>query len=393
MNSSSGALRRLVIRLSAIVLGIGSAVAQSDEPDPLPEDVLLLPEMQELLDELRPDAWQTMAGVSAAWGRRDNPGLSTLEAKAANFGQLRVEGFARRQTTHFEVRAMVDGQQRWYGDHPVVDDDALWFGRGEVRWRPWTWWEWIPSVQGYWQDQVLDLTEDIGMRTVAPVQVIGGDVGLATRLQLPVGFALEGRVRGLRADYRWVPEDYVAVEGRGELSWQKWSWLTLGVSRVETTRDYDFRGEATIGGRIVPDTLLSFEQTGEEARAQVRFDLGGSWRIEGRMSDFTNRDSAAGFYDYDRDRWSAAMEWRRGAWEVQGRYERSEASYLVQTVGAGLTPDPREQQDTLWEVELRRSFGEHWEGVARYEFDESLSNDLDSSYTDRTMWVGVGYLF
>ena len=357
-----------------------------DEAD-LPEDLAAM------LDDLRPDAWSTLGGVSAAWGQRDNPGLSTVAPESAGFGQVRVEGFAVRETARWDVITMVDGQTRWYDSHPTIDDESTWFARGETRVRPWGWLELSGTVQGYWQDQVIDLTQDIGARTVAALQVAGGDAGLAARVRLPGGFALEGRLREMRADYRGVAEDYWAQERRAELSWSRWSWLTLTAARLETDRDYDFRGEATTGGRILADTHLGFAQEGEEARAKLEFRIAGRWRLEGRLSTLANRDGASGFYDYDRDRWAVDLSWTRGDWELRGHLERSDLRYGLQTVGAGLTPAPRTQRDQSWDVELRRQWGEHWEFFGTYARDESLSNDVDASYTDRTLSVGVGFLF
>lgn len=391
-------LRLLGYRLRGIVLTcvLTSAVLAEDDTatDDTATDPAALPaELEALLEAMQPGAWQTLAGVSAAWGQRDNPGLSPLAPESANFGQLGLEGFTRRESEHFDTLVMLDGRARWYDGHTAVDDESSWFGRGELRGRPWSWLQLHTSVQGYWLDQVIDLTEDIGERTVAAVKVAGGDLGFDVRLQLPAGFAVQGGMRGRRADYQGVGEDHVAREVRVEATWSPWTWLELAAATVSTDRDYDFRGEATIGGRIIEDTVLSFVQEGEEARVKLRFETVGDWTLEGRWSTLDNRDGAAGFYDYDRDRWSVEVGWTRGAWELRGRYERSDIGYLVQTVGAGLAPDPRTQRDTFWEVELRRAVAEDWEVFGSYQRDESMSNEVDASYTDRTAWAGVGYLF
>ena len=383
------AARRL---LAALFVTVAPIRAQ-DEAEPFLAEEELPADLAAMLDDLRPDAWRTLGGVSVAWGQRDNPGLGTIDPVSAWFGQTRLEGFVVRETERWDVLGMVDGQMRWYDGHPTVDDDSMWFARGELRGRPWSWLELSATLQGYWQDQVIDLTEDIGVRTVAALQVAGGDAGLGAKVRLPGGLALEGRVREMRADYQGVAEDYLAQELRAELSWSAWSWLTLSAARFEAQRDYDFRGEATVGGRIIQDTMLGYAQVGEEARLKLDFQRGGRWRLEGRLGTFSNRDEASGFYDYDRDFWTLDLSWTRNDWEIRGRFERSDIAYRLQTVGAGLTPDPRTQNDESWEVEVRRQWGEHWELFGTYSRDESLSNDLDSSYTDRTVWAGVGYLF
>ncbi len=378
------------------LLLVATLSGQAQETDDLAlaaaEDELT-PELAALLDDLRPGAWQTLAGVSAAWGQRSNPGLSTIAAESATFGQLGLEGFALRESERFDALALLDGYARWYDGHPAVDDEQAWFGRGEARWRPWAWVQASGSLQGYWQDQVLDITESIGARTVVPVKVAGGDLGGQLRLQLPWGFAVQGGAKARRADYQEVPEDHAAREWRGELIWSPAAWLEFAGAQVSAARDYDFRGEATTGGRILEDTRLGFDQTGTEARARVRFVAAGRWTLEGRWGTLENRDGTSGFYDYDRDRWSLDVEWAWRNWTVRGRTERSEVTYLVQTVGAGLTPDPRTQQDTVWEAELRRGLGERWEVFGQFQHDESLSNETDASYTDEMVWFGLNRLF
>lgn len=384
--------------VAAALLGASALWAQDEAPaDELTwdaaDEAALEAELEALLDDLQPGAWQVLGGVSAAWGQRENPGLSTVLPESANFGEVGLEAFARRESARWDSLFMLDGRTRWYDGHPVIDDEAAWFGRGELRVRPLSWLQLGVSSQGYWQDQVLDLTETIGARTVAPLQVTGGDVGSALRLSLPWGFAIEGGGRLLRADYEGVPEDYDAQEWRGELSWTPWSWLELVGATTSTERDYDYRREATVGGRLLDDTILGLQQDGLEARVRVRFTAVGTWRMEGRWSELENRDGASGFYDYDRDRWSAELGWSFGDWRLQGRYERSDLDYLVQTVGAGLTPEARTQADRFWEIEARRTVGEHWEVFGRWEQDDSRSNEIDASYTDETVKLGVNYLF
>ncbi len=356
--------------------------------DALPDDLRVL------LEEMKPGAWQTLLTTSAALGYRENVGLNPVVPEAASFGQLRIEALAMRQPAGgWEWTAILDGQARWYDDNPVTDDEHFWFGRGEVGWTPWAPLRFALTAQGFWQDQVIDLTESIGVRTVADLQVAGGEAGAGMRLSLWGGFSVEGTASFSRIDYRGVAEDHVGWIRKGELVWSPAAWLTLGVGMGDTERDYDFRGEATKGGRVIADTILAYDQLNEQARMTLKWDKAGDWELEVKGSRFENRDGASGFYDYDRERWDATLSWEIARWEFRVDWEQQDIAYLWQTVGAGLTPAGRQQVDKTWEVDVAYRWGNHWEIFGQFSTDRSFSNEVDSSYQDRTFLLGSAFTF
>ena len=354
----------------------------------LPEDLRLL------LEEMEPGAWQTLLTVSTALGYRDNVGLSSVVPVADSFGQARLEGLAMRQPLNgWEWLAIVDGQSRWYADNPVTEDEHFWFGRGQVRWSPWSPLKFTAAVQGFWQDRVIDLTEGIGARTVAALQVWGGEGSFGTRVDFWGGFGVDATLVATRLDYRGVGEDYEALRYQGEFFWTAGEWLTLAVGGQAADRDYDFRRETTKGGRLLDDTLLAYGQETEYARLRLNWTRGGDWELELKGSRFENRDGASGFYDYDRERWSGALVWELARWEIRGEWEEQDVAYTLQTVGAGINPDARLQEDRSWMAEVHYRWGDHWEVFGEILVDRSLSNGVDASYRDRTVVVGAAYTF
>jgi hypothetical protein len=354
----------------------------------LPEDLRLL------LEEMNPKAWQSLFTVSSALGYRENVGLNSVAPIADSFGQLQVEALAIRQPQNgWEWSAILDGHARWYEGNPIADDEHFWFGRGEVGWTPWAPLRIAARVHGFWQDQVIDLTEGYGARTVASLKVAGGEAGASMRWSLWGGFSLEATSSFSRIDYQGVAEDNVVWGHKGELVWSPAPWLAMGVGMGDAVRDYDFRGEATSGGRIITDTILAYDQLNEQARLTLKWDARGDWKLEAKGSMFENRDGSSGFYDYDRERWGGTLSWELFDWEFRVDGEQQTLAYLKQTVGAGLTPAGREQEDQTWEVEAIYRWGEHWEVFGRFSADRSVSNEVESSYRDRTVMLGAGFTF
>lgn len=377
--------------------------ADDDALDSLLDELLGLPselteelpeELQALLAEMEPGAWQTLLTISPALGYRDNVGLSSVAPEADSFGQMRVEGLVMRQPVNgWQWLGILDGQSRWYQDNPITEDEHFWFARGEGRWTPWEPLRFTGAVQGFWQDQVIDLTEGIGARTVADLQVAGGEASFGARLNLGGGFMIEATTKGTRLDYRGAAEDYEALKHKAELAWSRWESLTLAVGGSDATRDYDFRNETTKGGRLLEDTILGYAQATEYARVELEWSWAGDWEIEIEGSRFENRDEASGFYDYDRERWNASLGWEWGHWTIRGEWEEQEVSYTLQTVGAGLTPEGRTQTDVNWRGEVRYWWGDHWEVFGEILVDRSLSNEVDASYRDRAVLIGAAFTF
>ena len=392
----------LVISLGSPVLRGQQNSADSSllkELRDLPEDIQseLPDELRELFEDFEISAWQTTVTLKSLLGYRENLGLSPVSPEAALFGELRAESFVwwTPDDSSWEALAMLDGQVRRYEKNQAGDTEQTWFSHAELRWSPWSRLRVSGRIQGYFQDEVLDLSVSASQRTILPVKVWGGMSDLETQLQLWGGFSIRGRARLQRADYKDVSEDNVATEFRGELGWKPVDWISASYGYVSRNRAYDFRNETTLGGRAIADTDLSFSQNEPEARLHIGFRSLGRWRLAGVWSDVENRDEASGFFDYDRERWRGILEWfsPKSKWEVRFEYDVKTTDYLKQTVGSGLTPDARSQDDRRIHLELLHRLSDQWELLAQATDERSESNEIASSYRDRTVMAGIGFTF
>jgi hypothetical protein len=355
----------------------------------LPEDV------QGFLDDLGFSPWIPAAGVSLVSGYRDNIGLNSIVPSGAAFGEARLEGLLlwQPEDSPFDARFIADGFYRHYAGNPVSDADQSWYGQAEFRWQPgrrlrlWT------KGQGFYRDEVADLSTTAAQRTVLPVELINGASITGATLQLPLGLEAESRFTLRQANYRLVPEDYRSESWWHGVRLSPVKWFGVDYGRRDRNRDYDARREVTPGGRPIEGSRLSFEQTEEQFAGWAEFDFLGEWSLQADFNRLENRDGTSGFYDYDGESRTVYARWRSpdDTWEFGVEWEESRYDYLNQTVGGGLTPPAREREDRWIRIEAVYRFGFTWELRLETEDLSSASNEVLASYRDRIYWAGLSY--
>lgn len=369
---------------------VGQLLALDEEDRAaLPEDV------QEFLDEFGFSPWIPAFGVSLVPGYRDNIGLSALVPEGAAFGEARLEGLLlwRPEDSPFDAQFLMDGFYRHYASNAVSTADQSWFGQAEFRWQPWSPIRLWTKGQGFYRDEVTDLSTTASERTVLPVEVVNGASITGATLQLPWGFEAESRYTLREANYRLVPEDYRSDSWWHGVRFSPVKWIGAHYGRRDRTRDYAERLAVTPGGRPIEGSQLSFEQVEDEFSLFTEFDLAGEWLLEADFNTLENRDGTSGFYDYDGESWAVYGRWTSpgDTWEFSVEYEESTYDYLNQTVGGGLNPPAREREDRWVRLEMLYRFNRTWE--LRFETEDlvSDSNEIAASYRDRIYWAGLSY--
>lgn len=363
-------LRRLIVSAALLALATGLDGA-ADFPESL--------------------RWTLSGDARVSGGYRDNVLLSAVGSTASNFARVEADVFAWRMpvaTTDFLF--FVSGSETRYFDLPSdAQAERLWLARAEYRYDLGQYFRATLLGETIYQEQVFDLSESLADPFRARLKLHTYSLGPTLHWEIlpPWWFALKAAWQ--RADFRGVPED----------SHEPLAWLRVGrhlgkqhnLSAAYTFRwkDYDTRNAYTIGGRAIAGTELAVTRQEAELRLESTWGAAGAWKSKVFGGRVTNRDSASGYFDFNRWQAGAQLEYVRGRWSGSVRIRGKETRYRVQVVGEGFDPAPRRLHDRDGEVRLARKLGGGLELSAEYQHERSRTNAELASYTVNTWLVGL----
>ncbi len=352
----------------------------------------LPPELRAELEALKLPVWQVGGTVRASAGWRDNVLLSSVDADDRFFlrGQLETFGW-RLPKGDWEWVGFLNGDVTRYLDPPSeIAGEQEWFAHAEVRWQPRPAVRATLTTQGYFQDQVFDLSATEAERLVARLRVQGAMAGGEVRVSPSSVISLTAFGQGHRSDYREFQEDFDEGKVGGRLVWTPSGGVTLTASLLSRRRDYAERPEYTAGGRALTGTLLSLTQQEVELKAQFSR---GSWSTSLVVLGLENRDDASGYFDYDERRARLALAWKKERWRLSLEGAGVRYLYRVQTVGTGFDPPRRRREDAEVSMRAERSVRERWTLFAEGRWERSRSNEENASYATKALLAGAAFAF
>jgi len=348
-------------------------------------------ELQAALDALPRSLWVPSADVRTSVGWRDNLLLSAFAPIARPFGRAEIDAMLLRPMRHaWEFVAFVNADVlRYFSPPDESGGEQQWSFHAETRWQP------LPPVRlalkatGYLRDMVIDLSETEAARVVAPTRVRGGVVAAVTRLTLPAGFSFEPMAQLRRTDYRDYPGDYDEPRLGARIEWSRSDKLAVSAAWFEAHRRYRERAGYTASGRELPGTRLRFRVCDAELKLRTGWHAAGAWELAASAGRMENRDEASGYFNYDQKRARLELGWHRAAWRVDFDAETKHLVFLVQTVGAGLTPPARRADDHDATLRLQRELTGGWAVFLEHHWERSRSNLVEFSYRANTVLAGV----
>jgi hypothetical protein len=342
--------------------------------------------------------WDFGFGLRVAAGYKDNVLLTDRTAAAESSVLLRAElevfGWRLPQGDSLvDWTLLLTGIETTY---PGVDGDGreerVWLAQAEVRYGFGDAFHLRSAVQGYWQDQVLDLSslEAEGLRQRLQVGGVAAQAGGRWEFRPP--WWTEAEVRAKRDTFRAVREDHDEWGGGARLGRHfadRRQALSLGATARR--RDYAERNQVTVGGRPLPGTRLTFDQSEVEARLVSEWGRQRHWTSTLRSGLLRNRDNGTGFYDFDTTRHGAKLVWSSAPWRLEVDVQHRRYTYLVQLAGTGFDPPPRRRQDTFGLLRLERRWNRSLGFFAEFGHDRSRSNDLAGDYDATTLFGGFSW--
>lgn len=387
-------LPRFICRALLLPIGLAGLRAEALPPPPVsaaPATTRALsPELQAELDALRRGAWHPSLTARTSLGWRDNLLLSPFTPIERGFARAEIDALMLRpMRNRWEWVSFLNGDVlRYFAPPPETRGEQQWSLHAEGRWQPVDQARLSLKGAGYFRDMVIDLSETEARRVVAPTRVRGGYAIAATRLTFGK-LQIEPSVQAKRTDYQKYAGDFDEVRTGGRVEWRQSEALAITAAWFDSRRDYDQRTEYSASGRVVPGTHLSFQQRDGELKVRTGWSMGGRWTIAATGGRMENRDGASGYFDYDQKRGRLEVGWHRGAWELRLDGESRRMDYLLQTVGAGIAPPPRINEDHEATLRVEHELDSRWTLFGEHRWERSRSNEIEFSYRANTVLAGV----
>lgn len=334
-------------------------------------------------------------GLRGAAGYKDNVLLTETGKIQSSFIRADFDAFLWRPPEFLtDVYWALTGSETLYLDAPSdAREERVWMTQAEWRYSIGTYFKAGLSVQGYHQDQVIDLsTSEIGTFR-ARLKVSGITAGPNLRWEIRDPWWFEVSAAWKIETYKGAPEDFDEPGFTIRIGRKLGASHDLSVAWTGRKRDYDERNAFTIGGRPLPGTTLETEWSGGELRLVSKWNKSGSLSSTMKLAADRLRDSAFGYFDYDHWQAEAEARWKNEAWDVRAKATHGVHDYLIQVSGTGFDPAPREIEQTSLSLSAERRLSERWMLFAEVSSERNETNDPGGDYRVNTGFAGLSLEF
>jgi hypothetical protein len=332
-------------------------------------------------------------GLRGSAGFKDNVLLTETGRIESAFLRAEADVFVWRPPAALtDMYWALTGSETRYFDAPGdARHERVWLTQAELRYAIGTYFKTGLTIQGYHQDQVIDLSTSEAATFRARLKVYGVFAGPNLRWEIRDPWWFEVSAAWKLETYDGADADYnepgtVLRLGRkiGKRHDASMAWLWR-------ERDYRDRNAYTIGGRPLPGTSLSTRWHQGELRLVSKWSP--VWSTTLKLAGDRLRDSASGYFDYDHWRADIDLAWRRDPWKVRLTASRGVYEYRVQVAGTGFDPPPREIRQSRFAVTAERRVTEKLSVFAEAELERFNTNETGGSYRLNTALAGLAYDF
>lgn len=369
-------------RLLAVALALTARAANGEDDAAVPAG---------LMDDLL--GTTVSVGLRGSAGFKDNVLLTETGRIESAFLRAEADVFVWRPPAGLtDLYWALSGSETRFLDAP---DDArherVWMTQGELRYAIGTFFKAGFTVQGYHQDQVLDLSAGEAATFRARLKVYGASAGPNLRWEIRNPWWFEVSTAWKLETYDGADADYDEPGTVLRLGRKLGKRHDASVAWLWRERDYRDRNAYTIGGRPLPGTSLTTRWHQGELRLVSKWSP--AWSTTLKLAGDRHRDSASGYFDYDHWRADIDLAWRRDPWKVRLTASRGAYEYLVQIAGTGFDPPPREITQTRAALTAERTITGRLSVFAELEVDRNRTNELGGSYRMNTAFAGLAYDF
>ncbi|PTX99031.1 hypothetical protein [Opitutus sp. ER46] len=348
-----------------------------------------LAEFQALLEAAQPK-WTASASVFLAAGVNDNlllspdPKASPQDPERSSFVRGGVEALLWRVPKgKIDYFGFLNAERTRYFSGDSVDHDAQAFAGLEWRYREPDRLSLLVDLQGYYLDEVFDISDTYVRRQVAELQLTGAKFGPTLRWWVRPWFWVEGTATGSRQTFDDGVNNATLRDSAAAAAWVPTDRVELRLTKAERRRDYDQRTLFDSDGAPDPQgRLIVIHERSWEGQLQLTLGHSRHWKTTSAAGELRYRDNGSGFLDYFQQRVRQEVEWSAGNWLARVSGDASRKDYRLQTVGEGFPQFlPHLFKEELGAtVRVERALTKHWTLFAEYRWGRTRSNDEYAVY-------------
>jgi hypothetical protein len=358
--------------------GVPASVAEAE----LPADLAALLAAQ--------SAWSATANLQTGFGYKDNILLSHTDAEGSSYALGGVETLLwHRPRGRVDYFAFINADETRYFTSKTVDHEAEAFAQAEWRYRAGDVFKFALDGQGYYLDQIFDVSDTDVQRVVAVLKVTGVTFGPTLRWAPVSWWWIEAQGTGKREVYHDGINNCDVGEEVMRLGWRPCTRFEVSAAGTERRRDFDSRAQYDSGGHVLDGTLLKITEREGELRLDVTWDAAARWKTTTRAGTLHYYDNGSGFFNYHQRKLEQTLEWATDQWLVQLDGSARRLEFEEQTVGIGIYPPARIKEEFIAQLRVERKISARWTAFAEYDWERSRCNDPIASYLVRQELLGA----
>lgn len=326
-------------------------------------------------------SWSISTALNASVGYNDNLLLSNVAEERSGFLRGGVEAVLLRAPQRgMDYFFFANGEQTQFLNGTTVHHETVAFVGGEWRFQIPDRLKFSLGVQGYHLDQIFDVSDFEAERAVTELTVFGATVGPTIRWYYRRWGWIEAQAVGKRETYRDGFNDNRQREGAFRLGWRPGTHFEGSFGAMARSRDFDHRPMYSAGGLPRDNTRLRMADREADLHFAVNWEAAGHWTLTTQASVSDHYDHGSGYFNYDERRLKLEIEWRAGDWLVVVTGNAKRLDFQVQTVGFGLEPPARLEDEYTAQLRVERKLSSRWTGFWEYHWERSRCNDPIASY-------------
>ena len=335
-------------------------------------------------------AWSTSASLQTGFGYKDNILLSHTGAEGSSFALGGVEALLwHHPQARIDYFAFINAEETRYFSSQVVDHEAQAFAQAEWRYRVGDVFKFSLDGQGYYLDQIFDVSDTDVQRVVAELKVTGVTAGPTLRWAPVSWLWIEAQGTGKREVYHDGLNNSRIGEEVIRLGWRPCPRCEVSAGGTERWRDFVSRPQYSSEGRALDGTLLKIAEREGELRFDVTWDAAARWKTTTRAGTLHYYDNGSGYFNYHQRKLEQTLEWTTDQWLVRLEGSARRLEFEVQTVGLGVFPPARIKEEFIAQLRVERKISARWTAFAEYDWERSRCNDLIAAYRVRQEFLGA----